>query len=40
MRISHLSLGVTDLAVSESFYRDVLELPGKRHGEDVRVEWP
>lgn len=40
MRISHLSLGVTDLAASEKFYRDVLRLSTKREGEDVRVEWP
>ena len=40
MKISHLSLGVTDLNASEAFYRDVLGLPTQRHGEDVRVEWP
>jgi catechol 2,3-dioxygenase-like lactoylglutathione lyase family enzyme len=40
MRISHLSLGVTDLAASEKFYRDVLGLPTRREGEDVRVHWP
>jgi catechol 2,3-dioxygenase-like lactoylglutathione lyase family enzyme len=33
-------LGVSDLAASERFYRDVLDLPTQRDGEDVRVEWP
>lgn len=40
MKISHLSLGVTDLNASERFYRDVLGLETKRDGEDVRVRWP
>lgn len=40
MKISHLSLGVTDLTASEQFYRDVLGLDTKREGEDVRVRWP
>ncbi|HKU68069.1 MAG TPA: VOC family protein [Candidatus Baltobacteraceae bacterium] len=40
MKISHLSLGVSDLRASEKFYRDVLGLATKRDGEDVRVEWP
>jgi catechol 2,3-dioxygenase-like lactoylglutathione lyase family enzyme len=40
MRISHLSLGVSDLNASEKFYRDVLGLPTRREGEDVRVHWP
>ena len=40
MKISHLSLGVTQLTASEEFYRDVLGLPAQRDGEDVRVEWP
>lgn len=40
MRIAHLSLGVSDLSASETFYRDVLRLPTKRDGDDVRVEWP
>ena len=40
MKIAHLSLGVTDLNASEKFYRDVLGLPAKRDGEDVRVQWP
>lgn len=40
MKISHLSLGVADLNESEKFYRDVLGLPTRREGEDVRVHWP
>ena len=40
MRISHLSLGVTDLNASEAFYRDILQLPTQRVGEDVRIAWP
>jgi catechol 2,3-dioxygenase-like lactoylglutathione lyase family enzyme len=40
MKIAHLSLGVSDLAASEVFYRDVLGLTTKRDGHDVRVEWP
>ncbi len=40
LKISHLSLGVSDLAASERFYRDVLELPTQRDGEDVSVQWP
>jgi catechol 2,3-dioxygenase-like lactoylglutathione lyase family enzyme len=40
LRISHLSLGVSDIAASEKFYRDVLGLPTQRDGDDVRVQWP
>jgi catechol 2,3-dioxygenase-like lactoylglutathione lyase family enzyme len=40
MKIAHLSLGVSDLAASEIFYRDVLGLPAKRDGDGVRVDWP
>jgi catechol 2,3-dioxygenase-like lactoylglutathione lyase family enzyme len=40
LRVSHLSLGVGDLERSEQFYRDVLQLPVQRRGEDVVVEWP
>jgi len=40
LRVSHLSLGVSDLAASEVFYRDVLGLPTKREGDDVRILWP
>ncbi len=40
LKLSHLSLGVSDLAASETFYRDVLTLPAERVGDDVRVQWP
>jgi catechol 2,3-dioxygenase-like lactoylglutathione lyase family enzyme len=40
VKISHLSLGVGNLAESEKFYRDVLGLPAQREGEDVYVRWP
>ena len=40
MKLSHLSLGVTDLNASEAFYRDVLGLSTKREADDVRVAWP
>jgi|SRR5579884_868387 len=40
MKISHLSLGVNDLAASEKFYRDVLGLAAQRNGEEVFVRWP
>jgi catechol 2,3-dioxygenase-like lactoylglutathione lyase family enzyme len=40
LKISHLSLGVSDLPASERFYRDVLGLPTQRDGEDVVVQWP
>jgi catechol 2,3-dioxygenase-like lactoylglutathione lyase family enzyme len=40
MKLSHLSLGVNDLGVSEKFYRDVLGLPAQRDGGDVFVRWP
>jgi catechol 2,3-dioxygenase-like lactoylglutathione lyase family enzyme len=40
MKIAHLSLGVSNLAQSEQFYRDVLGLPVQREGDDVFVRWP
>jgi catechol 2,3-dioxygenase-like lactoylglutathione lyase family enzyme len=40
MKIAHLSLGVTNIAESEKFYRDVLQLPAKREGDEVLVRWP
>ena len=40
LRFAHLSLGVSDLDVSESFYRDVLGLPTKRNADEVEVQWP
>ena len=39
LRLSHLSLGVNDVAVSERFYRDVLHLDTRRDGDDVVVRW-
>lgn len=38
--LSHLSLGVSDIEVSERFYRDVLQLPTQRNGEEMHVRWP
>jgi len=40
LRLSHLSLGVSDLEVSERFYRDVLGLPTQRSGDEIEVHWP
>lgn len=40
MKISYINLGVSDIAESERFYRDVLGLPAERKGEDVHVRWP
>lgn len=39
LRLSHLSLGVNNLDVSEAFYRDVLCLETRRQGDDVVVRW-
>lgn len=40
MKITHLSLGVSDLSESEKFYRDALGLPVQRDGSDAFVRWP
>jgi len=40
IRPSHLTLGVSDVEVSERFYRDTLGLPTVRVGDDIEVEWP
>jgi catechol 2,3-dioxygenase-like lactoylglutathione lyase family enzyme len=40
LRPAVLSLGVSDLQVSERFYRDVLGLPTRSAGEDLEVRWP
>jgi catechol 2,3-dioxygenase-like lactoylglutathione lyase family enzyme len=40
LRLSRLSLGVSDLDASERFYRDVLGLQTERHRDDVVVRWP
>ena len=40
LRLSHLSLGVTDLDVAHAFYRDVMGLPTERRDDSVCVRWP
>lgn len=40
MKISHLSLGVADLEVTERFYRDLLGLPVERVDDRLMVRWP
>ncbi len=40
MRVTHLSLSVSDLSRSEKFYRDVLGLPVQREGGMAAVRWP
>jgi catechol 2,3-dioxygenase-like lactoylglutathione lyase family enzyme len=40
MKLSHLSLGVSNLDESEKFYRDILSLPALREGSEVFVQWP
>lgn len=40
IRVSHLSLGISDLDQSEKFYRDVLGLNVERDGDDLAVRWP
>lgn len=40
MKLSHLSLGVSNVDESEKFYRDVLGLPALREGNEVIVQWP
>lgn len=40
LRITHLSLGVSDLAETGRFYRDVLGLPVEKDGDDLCVRWP
>jgi catechol 2,3-dioxygenase-like lactoylglutathione lyase family enzyme len=40
MKLSHLSLGVSNIDESERFYRDVLNLPALREGSEVFVQWP
>jgi catechol 2,3-dioxygenase-like lactoylglutathione lyase family enzyme len=40
MKLTHLSLGVSDLAQSEKFYRDLLGLPAQREGGELLVRWP
>lgn len=40
LRLSHLSLCVTDLDIAHAFYRDVMGLQTEREGETVKVRWP
>lgn len=40
LTLSQLNLGVSDLDLSERFYRDVLDLPTQRVGESIVVAWP
>lgn len=40
LRPSHLSLGVSDLAVSERFYRDVLGFEPRREDGEIFIELP
>jgi catechol 2,3-dioxygenase-like lactoylglutathione lyase family enzyme len=40
MKLSHLSLGVSNVDESEKFYRDILNLPALREGHEVFVQWP
>jgi catechol 2,3-dioxygenase-like lactoylglutathione lyase family enzyme len=39
LRLTHLSLGVANLAVSERFYGEVLGLPAKRVDDHVEIRW-
>ena len=39
LRLTHLSLGVANLDVSEKFYREVLDLPVQRVDDHVEVRW-
>ena len=40
LKLSHLSLGVTDLDIVHAFYRDVMGLTTERKGDTVLVRWP
>ena len=39
LRITHLSLGVSNVGTSERFYGDVLGLPTKRVEDHVEIRW-
>ena len=39
LRLTHLSLGVSNLGISERFYGDVLGLPTKRIDDRVEIRW-
>ncbi|MGC8485650.1 MAG: VOC family protein [Candidatus Baltobacteraceae bacterium] len=40
MTLTRLVLGVSDIEISERFYRDVLGLPTQRSADTVTVRWP
>lgn len=40
LKLTRLSLGVSDLSESEVFYRDALGLPVERRDSDLFVRWP
>ena len=40
LRPSHLSLGVSDIASSERFYREALGLPTRRVNKEVYIDLP
>jgi len=40
LRPTHLSLGVSDLPISERFYREVLGLPVRLHDGEAFIEFP
>jgi catechol 2,3-dioxygenase-like lactoylglutathione lyase family enzyme len=39
LKLTHLSLGVSNIAISERFYGDVLGLPTQRAGDHVEIRW-
>lgn len=40
LRITYMSLGVSDLGETERFYRDILGLAIERTGGDLCIRWP
>ena len=40
IRVSAVTLGVSDLAASQAFYKDALGLDVRRNGNDLTVVWP
>jgi catechol 2,3-dioxygenase-like lactoylglutathione lyase family enzyme len=39
LKLTHLSLGVSNIGISERFYGDVLGLPTHRVGDHVEIRW-
>ncbi|MBV8332141.1 MAG: VOC family protein [Candidatus Eremiobacteraeota bacterium] len=39
LKLTHLTLGVANLGISERFYGDVLGLPTKRVDDQVEIRW-